>query len=154
MLIFRIAPESAIRDLSGSGARLHGGRWNHLGIGIVYASETRALATLEYLVHLNPMAIPPRLKIASIEVPDRVRSEILEASKLPAAWRFYPAPSELAAIGTQWAVSGRSLLLRVPSAVVPGECNILVNPSHPDMRLVGIARIEDYPYDQRLLKSR
>ena len=151
MLIFRIAPEDAIRDLSGSGARRCGGRWNHKGVGIVYASETRALATLEFLVHVNPVAIPARLKIASIEIPERIRPKIIEASILPADWRVYPSPSELADIGTQWAVSMRSLLLRVPSAVVSDECNMLINPLHPEMRLVKIAKIDDYLYDQRLL---
>jgi len=151
MILFRIGQEETILDLSGEGARRHGGRWNHPGVGIVYASENQALATLEYLVHLNPWAIPPRLKIASIAVPDRMRPVSVDASKLPAGWRDSPASSELAEIGAEWVASGRSLLLRVPSAIVPAECNVLINPSHPDMRLVKIAMIEDFPYDQRLL---
>ncbi|MDH3556285.1 MAG: RES family NAD+ phosphorylase, partial [Deltaproteobacteria bacterium] len=43
MVVYRIAKEKYIRDLAGTGARLSGGRWNNKGVGILYASESRAL---------------------------------------------------------------------------------------------------------------
>lgn len=55
MKLYRIAQTAHIKDLSGTGARLYGGRWNEKGVGVVYTSESRALAILEYLVHV-PMS--------------------------------------------------------------------------------------------------
>jgi RES domain-containing protein len=59
MIVYRIARANYIRDLSGIGSRLYGGRWNRKGTGIIYTSETRALATLEYLVHEYNILINP-----------------------------------------------------------------------------------------------
>jgi RES domain-containing protein len=151
MVIYRIARADHIRDLSGIGPRLYGGRWNPKGISVVYASESRALAALEFYVHLSRNAIPPHLAIASIEILDKASRVDLRVADLPRDWRTYPAPRELAAIGAEWVRSGKSLLLRVPSAVMPPEYNILINPAHPESKGIRIARIEQYTTDHRLL---
>jgi len=52
VILYRIAKTRHIYDLTGAGARLYGGRWNHKGIGMIYTSETRSLASLEFLVHI------------------------------------------------------------------------------------------------------
>lgn len=153
MLVYRIARTPYIRDLSGTGARLYGGRWNHKGIGMVYTSENRALATVEYLVHVPLSLIPRDLSIATLRIPDRLTTKTPAVADLPANWRDYPAPPALADLGTQWTISQETLLLRVPSAVVKHEWNILLNPSHPDMPYVTIAQVEAYAFDTRLLRA-
>jgi RES domain-containing protein len=125
-----------IRDLLGTGARIYGGRWNQKGVGILYTSENRALATVEYLVHVPLSIVPGDLSIATIQIPDDISPKEIAISDLPANWRDYPAPPELAELGTQWALTNETLLLRVPSAVVEGEFNILINPLHPDIKHV------------------
>jgi RES domain-containing protein len=152
MIVYRIAKTKYISDLSGMGARLYGGRWNHKGVGIIYTSETRALATVEYLVHVPLSMIPKDLSIASIEIPDDIITKEITVSDLPGNWRNYPSPIKLAELGTRWALSNDTLLLRVPSAVVEHEFNILINPSHPDMIHVTISHIENYRLDNRLLQ--
>ncbi len=152
MIVYRIARAKYIRDLSGVGSRLYGGRWNRKGIGIIYTSETRALATLEYLVHLPLSLMPDDISISSIEIPDNIISREILISDLPVNWRSWPAPSKLAELGTRWALSNETLLLRVPSAVVQHEFNILINPSHPDMKHVTILHIEEYRFDRRLIR--
>ena len=152
MIVYRIAREKYIRDLTGVGSRLYGGRWNNKGTGIIYTSETRALATLEYLVHLPLSLMPDDISISSIEIPDNTISREILISDLPPHWRSWPAPSELAELGTKWALGNETLLLRVPSAVVQHEFNILINPSHPDMMQVTILHIEEYRFDRRLIR--
>jgi RES domain-containing protein len=152
MIVYRIAKTKYINDLSGSGARLYGGRWNHKGVGIIYASETRALATVEYLVHVPLSIVPDDLSIASIEVPDDVSAREILIPELPGNWRSYPPPIECAELGTVWALSNETLLLRVPSAVVAHEFNILINPSHPGIKSVTVSQIENYKFDKRLLE--
>ncbi len=151
MIVYRIAKTKHIHDLSGSGARVYGGRWNDKGIPVIYTSENRALATLEYLVHVPLSIVPSHIGIASIKIPDRIRPKQISVSKLPADWRDYPPPSELATLGTRWALANETLLLRVPSAIVEQEFNILINPSHGDMKNVVISQIEEYKFDVRLL---
>ena len=154
MLLYRIATSKHIKDLSGEGARLHGGRWNHRGTAVIYTSETRSLATVELLVHVSLSFAPTDLKMPTIEVPDEPAPEEVEAATLAPNWRGFPAPPELAALGTSWARSGRSLLLRVPSAVVEREYNILINPAHPDMARVVLANVEDFRLDRRLARTK
>ena len=150
MFVYRIAKKKHIRDLSGIGARLYGGRWNRKGIGIVYTSESRALVLVEFLVNVPFSILPNKLCIATVEIGDRIRPGEIPIGDLPKNWRKFPASSELAEIGSKWAVSNESLALRVPSAVVPHEFNILINPSHPDMKHVAIADVEEFEMDKRL----
>jgi RES domain-containing protein len=154
MLVYRIARSNHIADLSGEGARLHGGRWNHRGTAVIYTSASRSLATVELLVHLSFSFLPTDLKMATIEIPDEPAPEEVEVAALPPNWRGFPAPPELADLGTSWARSGRSLLLRVPSAVVEHEYNILINPAHPDIARVALAAMEDFRLDRRLARSK
>ena len=151
MTLYRIAKKKYVDDLSGAGARMYGGRWNHKGINIVYTSEGRALTTVEYLVHVPMSIVPSDLSIAFIEIPDDIIPRQISTAQLPANWRDYPAPPELAEIVTQWALASQSLLLRVPSAIIAGEFNVLINPSHTDIRNVKITHIEDCRLDERLL---
>lgn len=153
MHLYRIARTSHIRDLAGTGARLYGGRWNHRGTGILYTSPTRALATVEYLVHVPVSLAPANLSIATIELPDDIAADEIDPSVLPCAWRRHPSPPELAAIGTEWTQSpAHALLLEVPSAVVEGEANILIDPLHPEMKKVRLTDTRPYTFDHRLLR--
>jgi RES domain-containing protein len=152
MDVFRIAKSEYVRDLSGVGARIYGGRWNKKGSAVIYTSETRALATVEFLVHVPISMRPADLSIARIRVPGRPVPEDVGAPELPAGWRTFPAPPDLAEVGTEWLRSKRSLLFRVPSAVVEGEFNILINPAHPDIRKVRVVEAERFEINERLLR--
>ena len=61
-------------------------------------------------------------------------------------------PLEPAKIGTDWMTADSELLLFVPSVVVAGENNVLINPVPPDMKWVKILDVESYRFDQRLLR--
>ena len=152
MKIYRISTKKYIYDLSGIGAELYGGRWNLPGTAMVYASESRALASMEYLVH---GLIPPyNTMIAVLEIPENILFKEIYIADLPDNWYKYPAPHELAMIGTNWAKSKTSLLLRVPSAIVLQEYNILINPAHPNMKKVAIISIESFAYDKRFISHK
>ncbi|MFQ5779226.1 MAG: RES family NAD+ phosphorylase [Nitrospiria bacterium] len=152
-MVYRIALAKHARDLSGKGARLTGGRWNTKDTGVIYTSESRSLAAVEYLVHLSLADIPAEIKIVSIGIPDMSIPKQIDPSDLPRDWRKNPGPFLLADIGTKWVLSMESLLLRVPSAVIMTEFNILINPTHPDMESVNIVEVEHFIYDERLHKT-
>lgn len=75
--------------------------------------------------------------------------EISEVDR-PDDWRAEPAPTDLARLGNAWTVAARALALRVPSAVVEGEYNILLNPVHPDFGTILIHEAVPFRYDPRL----
>jgi len=148
--LYRICTTEHISDLSGTGARIYGGRWNHPGYPIVYSSGSRSLAALEFLVHV-PMALAPdNLSIAEITITEKIKRESITPEGLPANWRGYPAPEQLANIGTKWIKSKSSLLLDIPSAEVDKEVNTLINPLHPDIKHVSLANVEKFYFDSRL----
>lgn len=150
MLVYRISKTEHIADLTGTGARLYGGRWNHRGTAMIYTSETRALATVEYLVHVSLPGAPMDLSMTTVKIPDEIVAKEVLPSSLPQNWREYPGPPDLADLGTEWAHSRRGLLLRVPSAVVEHEYNILINPLHQNASLIVIVETEPCKLDERL----
>jgi RES domain-containing protein len=153
VLVYRLAKTKYIQDLTGTGARLYGGRWNHKGTSMVYTATSRSLATVEFLVHVPLSLLPRDLSIATLHIPDTLISQTLAVSALPPEWRTYPGPVALADLGTAWATSLKTLLLQVPSVVVEHEWNMLMNPLHPDMVQVEMAHVDAYTLDNRLLRS-
>jgi RES domain-containing protein len=117
---------------SGEGAFRHGGRWNSAGVHLVYLGATPSISVLEALVHVSSLSALGTLEnvLIPVEFEDAL---IAEVPTLPPDWDAYPAPLSTAAIGDQWIASGRSLILRVPGAVLSLEDNYLLNPAHPDM---------------------
>ncbi len=152
--LFRISISEHISDITGIGAKIYGGRWNHAGYPVVYTSGRRSLAALEFLVHV-PMALAPEnLSIVEINIQGNVQRESIKENLLPSSWRNYPASEQLANIGTHWIKSKSSLLLDIPSAVVAQEVNTLINPLHPDIKHVNVAIVEKFSFDSRLLKKK
>lgn len=150
MDVFRIGREKYIRDLSGEGARLYGGRWNRRGIPLLYTSQHRSLAALEVLVHTTIHEIPHDLMLLTLSVPDDLEMQSSHAENLTASWRDYPAPQFLVDMGLEWAELNKSALFRVPSVVIPQEWNILINPLHEELKRVEIADIQPFSFDGRL----
>lgn len=135
--------------LSGEGARRFGGRWNSPDQGIIYCAEALSGALLEILVHSNRQLLSHYV-VFRLEFPKRVISQI-KIDELPKQWRSSPPPPGLSEIGDRWYLNQSSAVLRVPSAIVPLESNYLLNPDHPDFRLVEIEGPIDYQADDRLL---
>jgi RES domain-containing protein len=149
MDVYRISSALYIKDLTGLGPKTYGGRWNYRGVPAIYSSETRALAALEFLVHVKTR-VADNLKIATISIPGSIVPLEFRIETLPKGWRDHPPPFKLAEMGTDWLKLLKSLLLRVPSAVIPNEFNIIINPMHKDMKYVKISHVADFTYDKRL----
>lgn len=125
-------------------------RWNHLGTVMVYTSTSRALAALEFFVNLEPNEAPDDLLLAEAVIPDEW-VERLNPDSLPSDWREL---ENLACrdLGSSWAASGRSLALVVPSAVVQGDSNILLNPTHPNFGAVALTKPIPFHFDPRMFR--
>jgi RES domain-containing protein len=135
---------------TGEGARRFGGRWNSPGHAIIYLAQSRALAALEMLVHLELADALKHYQVCPVLFSDSLLEEIAP-SLLPANWKKDPPPVKLRALGDQWLETKRSAVLRVPSAIVAAEHNYLLNPAHPDFSKVRIGKAEWFKFDRRLL---
>lgn len=152
-LVWRITRRRhAGRAFDGEGARLHGGRWNPPGVAVVYTSATFSLAALEYFVQLDPDAAPDDLVAVAAELPAGAAVRSIELAELPASWRAYPAPEALREIGAAWVRAGTTPVLSVPSALIPHERNLLLDPSHPDLAALRALPPEPFSFDPRMWK--
>lgn len=154
MKVYRIAKKAYVKDLTGEGARLYGGRWNSKGTSMLYTASNRSLATVEYLVHLPMALLPKDIFIVELTIPSRLKSMSLSEKELPKKWRGYPAHYKLQELGNNWITENKSLTLKVPSCVVNGEYNILINPNHRSFKQVEISSIEAYNFDNRLIQKK
>ncbi|MEB2346223.1 MAG: RES family NAD+ phosphorylase [Deltaproteobacteria bacterium] len=155
MRVFRLCKaEHAPTAFRGEGAALYPGRWHHAGTRIVYTAESRSLAVLEQLVHLSRNRLPPHFVCFAVDVPDDLEVPALAPAGLPPDWRRQPGPPALRDLGTRWAASRASACLAVPSAIVPGERNLLLNPAHPDFPRLAIGPAEPFALDERLAAGR
>jgi len=145
-----VKAKHAAAAFDGEGARVAGGRWNSPGVAMVYTSQSAALAALELLVHLGRSGILAEYVIFSCDFDDTA-VETLKPSALPADWRMYPAPLALQQIGDRWVHELRSAVLNVPSAVVGGESNFLINPRHPDFGRIEFSDPHPFGFDPRLI---
>ena len=139
-------------DLSGAGARKSGGRWNRKGDALIYASETRALACLETIVHLDAGTLPLNRYLVAVTIPKDVwgRARTETAASLPVGWDAEPAGRTSVAFGVAWVRSAGCAVLRVASIIVPEEFNVLINPGHPDSTRIGAEKVRKWLYDPRL----
>lgn len=134
---------------SGKGAADNGGRWNSRGVAVVYCSQSKSLAALESLVHLNP---PVRFEYVAMRVTfDESLVEWFPGRKLPDGWRAEPPPPGTQRIGDLWARASRSAVLALPSVIIPGEFNFLLNPTHQDFSKISRGKPEAFVFDPRLL---
>lgn len=151
MLVWRICKAvHAAAPLSGEGARRFGGRWNEKGTRMVYTAGSQSLATLEVLVHLTLSEVPKDYQAIAIELPEHLPCLRLPASSLPTDWRGVPGPESLKKIGTAWLQAGREAILMVPSAIIPEEWDVLLNPEHPDAAHFQARAPLPFAFDPRL----
>ena len=122
---------------------------------MVYTSESRALACLETVVHLNAGGLPLNRYLVQITIPDDVwdRAQRQTASDLPVGWDAEPAGRTSISFGTQWLRMGGSALLIVPSVIIEDEFNILINPLHSDRSFITATKVRKWRYDPRLTKE-
>lgn len=146
------APAYTADDLSGAGAKTTGGRWNSQGVPMLYCAQSIALACLETVVHLKASGLPFNRYLVKIDIPDAawVAATSISATSAPIGWDAVPASKTSIDFGNKWAAGNASLLLAVPSVIVPEEYCILINPLHPDIKSLGATKVRKFTYDPRI----
>jgi len=147
MVLWRV---SNYETLNGVGGLYVSGRWHTKGHPIVYCTLNPATALLETLVHMeiDSEDRPERFQVLRIEGPDSLSIEKIELTSLSPDWAEDVSITQT--IGDCWLKEGRSLLLQVPSVLVPETWNVLVNIQHAEANLLKIAATYQHAFDARL----
>ena len=151
MRVYRIALElyakTARAAFNGIGGMYGLGRWHTQGRPVVYAAESLSLSALEALVHLKRSTrIEPPVQWEA-EIPDGLMEE---AKNLPADWILNMKATQ--AYGDAWLAGRSAPALVVPSAIIPAERNVVINPLHPafDLAWVVVGPVP-FEFDTRLV---
>jgi RES domain-containing protein len=148
VILWRI---SNYQTLDGVGGLYVSGRWHTKGHPVIYCTLNPATALLETLVHIeiDSEDRPERFQVLRIEGPDSLSIEKVEAGSLSSNWADDMSITQTT--GDRWLGEGRSLLLQVPSVLVPETWNMLVNPQHAEATRLKITATYEHAFDVRLL---
>lgn len=152
MKVFRLSRKKYAVELSGKGAATYGARWNSQGIEMIYTAESRALAMTEVFVHLSLAMMPDDYLMLTIEIPASVSMKELDQLTLPEDWADSPFKYGTQEIGDRFVSAREACILKVPSSVVQGDYNYLINPYHADFDKIRITDVVDFIIDRRLIK--
>ena len=150
MEVFRLARKKYPIELSGKGASMFGARWNFKGTEVIYTAQSRALAMAEVVVHLSLATLPKDFMMLTVDVPNSIVIENLDEKKLPKGWNVFPHSFTTQLLGEDFVKRGEACLLKVPSAVVKGDYNLIINPNHADFKKIKIIDQVDFPFDKRI----
>jgi RES domain-containing protein len=149
MTVYRFVLPIYRNDISGDGARKKGGRWNSPGFPVVYTSTAISLSLLELLIYNSSYEEIRVNMLMQITVPENLMQS-LSVNALKQTWQKDIDYSRF--IGNEFLKTKKSLLLNVPSAIIPEETNVLINPAHPDFKRVKIINAAPFQFDTRLFK--
>jgi RES domain-containing protein len=149
MILYRFSRSEYANDISGEGARLKGGRWNSKGFSVIYTSSAISLALLELLIHNVSYEEIQSNVLMQIEVHDQPAKTLTKTS-LKQNWQRDIDYSRF--IGNEFLKNKESLLLKVPSAIIPDEYNVLINSEHPGFKKITLVSAKIFEFDVRLFK--
>ncbi|HEX2608857.1 MAG TPA: RES family NAD+ phosphorylase [Flavisolibacter sp.] len=147
MIVYRITLKKWANALTASG---RAARWNSNGHFMIYTSGSRALACLENIVHRSGAGLHALFSVMEIDIPDKLDQSEIRLKQLPPDWTDYLSYAHCQALGDAWLQKGETALLKVPSAIIAEEWNVLINPAHPDFAKIRLLRTEDFVFDSRL----
>lgn len=152
MRAFRLVRKKYANPLSGEGAARSGNRWNSKGTALIYCADSRALAMAEVAVHLSLGLLPKDYEMVELEIPGDVPLRSLASVDLPEGWNSFPHLLQTQRTGDKFVAAAESCVLQVPSAVVPGDFNYLLNPAHPDFERIQLKSRVAFPFDARFFE--
>jgi RES domain-containing protein len=148
MIIYRLCNEEYKDDISGTGAKLTGGRWNTAGIPALYSAEHISLAVLEILVNTNTKLIPISYYLLKLEIPDSLIPLEIIKEKLKKDWKNDIEYTQW--MGTTFCKAGKAVFLKVPSAIIDEEHNYIFNPLHNKFKNLKVLMSKRFNFDNRL----
>ncbi len=149
MLVYHLGNTKFANSLTGEGAKLHGGRWNKIGVPCLYTSESKSLCVLEYAANVRLQDIPSSLSITVYELPEKSWREF-DGGELPKNWQEMPIPEENKIFGTELLLNLNVLAIKFPSVIIPSEYNFILNPLAKKFDVIKIVEVHSFSLDKRI----
>jgi len=150
MTVYRVSLVIYSTKLLASG---NAARWNSKDIKIIYTAESRALACLENIVHRNSKGLQKNFRIMEIDIPDKIKIERIKETDLVSDWKDFYKMAYTQQIGDRWIDSLKTAVLQVPSAIVSGDFNYLLNPAHKDFSSIKLLSSVPFEFEERIKKN-
>lgn len=150
MIVYRITLAIYSKRLLASG---YPARWNSRDVKIIYTAQSRALACLENVVHRNSKGLEKNFRIMQISVPDDIFLKEIKETDLISDWKEFDKMPYSQSLGDQWVHEAKSAILKVPSVIVSGDSNFLLNPGHRDFQKIKLLRTDPFEFDDRIKEN-
>ena len=85
-----------------------------------------------------------------ISVPDDILLQEMKETDLILRWKEFDKMLYTQSQGDQWVREAKSTILKVPSVIVGGDSNYLLNTCHKDYQKVKLLRTESFEFDDRI----
>ena len=147
MEVFRICLTKYSLELAASG---RAARWNPNDVEMIYSASSRSLACLENVVHRNQMGLNQSFKVMTVQIPDDICILHIDQKKLPPNWTEFHNIPITQQLGEDWIKESKSAVLKVPSSIINAEYNYLINPMHPDFKVIKLVKSDFFVFDRRI----
>ena len=147
MIVYRISIAKYSTKLIASGFPA---RWNSKDAKVIYTAQSSALACLENVVHRNSRGLQKDFRQMNIAIPDAIEMEEIKETDLKSEWEEFLQMPYTQSIGDAWITAAKTPILKVPSAIIPGDSNYLLNPSHKDFLKIKLIKTEPFDFDSRI----
>jgi RES domain-containing protein len=151
VICYQLSKAEFAEDLSGRGAELSGGRWNTKGTPLLYTCVSQSLSVLEIAVRLSVIDVPDDLKLITIKVSDSIIRKV-DMQQLPHDWQKFPHLRATQVFGDELLNNSKHKAFLIPSAIVPTEYNLIVNPKNVTKKEVELISIDDFYIDKKLFR--
>lgn len=150
MIVYRITLAIYASRLIASG---NPARWNSKDIKLIYTAQSKALACLENVVHRNSNGLQQNFRVLFIDIPDHLPVAEIKEDDLRHGWQEFEHMPYTQALGNEWIKTSETVILKVPSAIIKGEFNYLLNPAHKDYNSIKLLKEEPFKFDNRIKKN-
>lgn len=147
MIVYRVMHKSVKELLRGSGNE---GRWCGNGRKVIYTSSSVALACLENILRRGGSGFSLNFRTILYEIPENIFIEEVHIEDFNADWRLHSNYIDCQKTGNRWYDKKDSLLLKVPSAIIPDEFNYVIKTLSADIHCIIIKNDKPFIPDERL----
>jgi len=119
---------------------------------MLYFSEHLSLCVLEMLTRIDFEFLTQDFAFIEAEVSEKEIRNIVNMRSISANWRMDPPGIATQEYGSKWLAKGEELAIALPSAVLPNERNILINPNHKNATKLKILNSGPLKLDSRIIK--
>ena len=119
---------------------------------MVYTSDYLATAALELMVNMiDYSAMFQKYVYIAVEIPAEFITEI-DPKKIPANRQENLPSKSTQVFGDDWIQNATSVVLNVPSVIIPQHNSYLINPHHSDFSKIKIRKPRPFKFDSRFNK--